>query len=261
MPFNYDSEWEEQASAPDTPSSGNWKIYHKSDGLYVLEDDGTEHGPLAAGDMLASTFDSDGDDDVDAAAGGTGIDSSGDTGIAHVSSGTWSVDKVKRYILFEGGMLETGSTPPDSGIIGNYEFFQYDIGDDSVFNIPLPLGWEVGTDIIVAVRWAIDEAYATASGEVQWRVAWSATPDDASEALDSPTHSGTVDSGDVNIPATAKTLTETQITIPGTNITADDELGVTFSRIAISDGTDPTADPGVISVALIYTSDAVGEAV
>jgi hypothetical protein len=259
MPYNYDAEWEEQASAPDTPSSGHWKIYHKSDGLYVLEDDGTEYGPLAAGDMLASTYDSDGDDDVDAAAGGTGIDSSGATGIPHVSSGTWSVEKPKRSYIFEGYALESGTTPPDSGTLGNYEFFLYDIGDDSVFNIPTPPGWEVGTDFTLRIRWAIDEAYATGSGEVQWRADWSATPNDESEALDSPTHSGQVDSGDQDIPATAKTLKQTDITIPGTNIAADDELGITLSRIAIGDGSDPTADPGIISVALVYTSDELGE--
>lgn len=41
--------FEEQASAPSTPAAGNWRIYFKSDGFYLIEDDGTEHGPVDAG--------------------------------------------------------------------------------------------------------------------------------------------------------------------------------------------------------------------
>jgi hypothetical protein len=63
MTKNYDATWEEQASAPSTPASGLWKIFHKSDGLYILQDDGTQHGPfnsiqelpVAASDMWPST--------------------------------------------------------------------------------------------------------------------------------------------------------------------------------------------------------------
>jgi hypothetical protein len=49
MAFNYQSEWEEQASAPANPATGNWKIYFKATGMFILEDDGTEHGPFNAG--------------------------------------------------------------------------------------------------------------------------------------------------------------------------------------------------------------------
>ena len=48
MPFNYNSEWEEQASAPSTPASGNWKIYPKSDGFYAIDDAGNEYGPFSS---------------------------------------------------------------------------------------------------------------------------------------------------------------------------------------------------------------------
>ena len=69
MTKNYDATWEEQGSAPSTPASGLWKVYFKSGGMYVLEDDGTEHGPfnqstqlegelfLAANDGWPSTTD------------------------------------------------------------------------------------------------------------------------------------------------------------------------------------------------------------
>jgi len=39
----------EQGSVPSTPSTGDWKLYFKSDGLYTLGDDGTESGPLGTG--------------------------------------------------------------------------------------------------------------------------------------------------------------------------------------------------------------------
>lgn len=39
---------QEQGSTPSNPPTGYWQLYAKSDGLYYLEDDGTEVGPLAA---------------------------------------------------------------------------------------------------------------------------------------------------------------------------------------------------------------------
>ena len=168
--------------------------------------------------------------------------------------------RVKKCVHFEGEQLAVGSTPPDSNTVGNYLYFQYDIGDDSKINMPMPFDWVVGTDLMVAIRWGINEAYATANGEVQWRVNWSAVPNDGSEAIDSPTHSGQVDSGDINIPATAKTIQQTEITIPGTNIIANDEFGIKLSRIALVGGVNPTADPGIICVGVVYTADKLGAA-
>jgi hypothetical protein len=46
MPFNWNSTWAEQGSAPDTPATGQWKLYFKSDGLYIVDDAGAETGPL-----------------------------------------------------------------------------------------------------------------------------------------------------------------------------------------------------------------------
>jgi len=54
MVKNYDAEWEEQGAAPGNPAATNWKIYFKADGLYVLEDDGTEHGPIVP-EVVATT--------------------------------------------------------------------------------------------------------------------------------------------------------------------------------------------------------------
>ena len=47
--------------------------------------------PAGAGDMQKATYDSDTDDKIDAAAGGTDLDTSGSTGVPSISAGTWSV--------------------------------------------------------------------------------------------------------------------------------------------------------------------------
>lgn len=43
----------ERGSDPGNPSSGRWRIYFKSDGLYFIEDNGTVVGPLSAGGLAA----------------------------------------------------------------------------------------------------------------------------------------------------------------------------------------------------------------
>ncbi|MHC4501810.1 MAG: hypothetical protein ACYTFI_00775 [Planctomycetota bacterium] len=170
--------------------------------------------------------------------------------------------RVKRSLDFSGAQLERGATAPTAVPVGDYTTWEYDIGDDSILDaFEVPHDWASGTDLSIEVHWQINEAYATANGEVQWRVEWSATPDDASESIAAPTHSGTIDSGDVNIPATARHLTKTTIgTIAGASIAAGDEIGLTLSRIALVGGTDPTADPGAIHVHVAYTADKLGEA-
>ena len=39
----------QEGSAPGTPASTQWKLYTKTDGLYVIDDAGTETGPFGAG--------------------------------------------------------------------------------------------------------------------------------------------------------------------------------------------------------------------
>lgn len=47
-----------EGSAPSTPGTGKWRIYTKSTGLYVVDDAGTEYGPLAADGAAAHIADS-----------------------------------------------------------------------------------------------------------------------------------------------------------------------------------------------------------
>lgn len=37
---------QEEAGTPSTPGSGKWAVYFKSDGIYIIDDTGAEHGPL-----------------------------------------------------------------------------------------------------------------------------------------------------------------------------------------------------------------------
>jgi len=201
--------------------------------------------------------------DIGGVAGKAGVHFRGeDDSIVSIGSGGVLMSgtaRVTKCYQITNAALGKGSTKPDEIIVGNYWGWSYDIDDDSVFTIILPDDWAVGTDVLIYVRWAIDEAYATANGEVRWEATWSATPADSTEAIDV---AGTTDnSGDVNIPATAYFLTETLVeTIPGASLAAGDEIGITLKRVAIGDGTDPTADPVATCVGFTYTADKLGEA-
>lgn len=196
--------------------------------------------------------------------GVVGITNLGDGGATNYASfaadGTFTLAgtaKANVCFQFANASLGKGSVAPDEIIVGNYWGWSYDINDDSVFTIKLPDDYASGTDVEIHIRWAVNEAYITNSGEVQWQATWSAHPADASEAIDD---AGTTDdSGDINIPATAYFLTQTLIeTIPGGSLSAGDEIGITIKRIALVGGADPVADPVVTCVGFIYTVDKLG---
>ena len=169
--------------------------------------------------------------------------------------------RVKKEFSIDAISLSPGATGPDATILGDYYGFSYDIDDDSVTGFELPYDWASGTDVEVKIYWYINEAYATNSGEVQWQIEWSATPTDATEAVDAPTHTGTIDYGDQNIPATAKYLTKTSAgTIAAASLAEGDFIGMTVSRIDVDDGSDPTADPVIVRIEVEYTSNKLGEA-
>lgn len=61
---------QEEGSTPSTPGTGKWKLYFKSTGIFIVDDAGTETGPLGeagvgSGDMLKATYDTDNNDIVD----------------------------------------------------------------------------------------------------------------------------------------------------------------------------------------------------
>jgi len=150
-----------------------------------------------------------------------------------------------------------GGTAPTQDILGNLNDWKFDIGDDAVMTRMLRTDWAEGTDLAVGVCWYIDEAY-TPDKEVQWRVKWSALPHDFSEAVDAPAHSGQIDSGDIDIHAIAKRMGMSIVgIIPGASLSAEDMLGFTLSRIAVTND-NPTAKPGAHHLDIAYLSDKLG---
>lgn len=165
--------------------------------------------------------------------------------------------RVTKEIILAAAYLERGVTAPDLSLLGDFLTWSYDINDDSVITALIPDDWAPGTDIIIKVHWFIDEAYA-ADKEVKWQCEYSLCPHDETEAIDAPTHSGTLTSSSQNIPAVAKRLTETQIgAISAASISAGDEIGLTLTRIA-ADNDDPTADPQVVHLEIMYTANKLG---
>lgn len=193
-----------------------------------------------------------------------GITTIGDGGAANYAAfaidGTLSLAgtaRVTKCHTFANQDLSQGGTKPDQVLLGNYIGWSYDIGDDSVFVFPVPCDWAVGTDITVVIRYYIDEAYGTANAEVRFDFDWTAVPADATEAVDGA--SATVQGADQNIPGTAKFLQQYSVgSIAGASLAASDEVGISFSRIALTAGANPTADPVVTCIGITYTADKLG---
>lgn len=136
----------------------------------------------------------------------------------------------------------------------------FGINDDMHALFEVPHDWATGTNFEIKVYWYIDEAYGVGA-EVQWQITWAACPTNASEPIDNPTHTGTIDFGDQNIPATAKFLTKTPAgTIAGGSLSVSDVVALNVSRVALDGGTNPTAEPVMIRLEIDYLSDKLGEA-
>lgn len=168
--------------------------------------------------------------------------------------------RVKKEFTIDAINLDKGNQGPDAVILGNSIGYSYDIGDDSVMNFEVPYDCDTSEDIKIEIYWYINEAYATGDGEVQWRAQWSACPSNGTEAIDAPTHTGTIDFGDQNIPATAKFLTEVSGLIAAASIEAGDFVSMTIDRIALDDGNNPTADPVIVQIEVEYTMNKLGKA-
>ncbi|HUV66105.1 MAG TPA: hypothetical protein VMW24_19590, partial [Sedimentisphaerales bacterium] len=175
--------------------------------------------------------------------------------VTAIGNARWEREK-----SFTSVSLAPGSTGPDQVIVGNYIGESYDIGDDSVLTFEVPEDWDESTAWTVKIYYAINEAYVTASGEVQWRIRWSACPFDTAETIAAPTHTGTCDFGDDNIPTAAYTPTTVSSTIAAASLAHGDIVGFTVDRIALDGGTNPTADPVLLRIELHYIADVLGEA-
>lgn len=168
--------------------------------------------------------------------------------------------KVDKHLSIQNANLGKGNTAPTQVILDNYNGWEFDINDDSILDIELPHELDTSEDIIIHISWYVDEAYSVSNAEVQWQLDWSATPHDSTEPIDAPTHGGTIQTGDINIPAMAKSIHHvTNMVIDAGNITdTHDLIGVKISRIALNGGSNPFAKPTVVGVHLEYTADKLG---
>ena len=167
--------------------------------------------------------------------------------------------RVTKELIFYATALGKGGTAPTESIVDNFNIESYTIGDDSVVKFEMPSDWATGTDLTVGLHWACNEAYVTASGEVQWQVTWRAVK--TGEAYDSAGASGTIEHEDINIHATARALVETDLgIIAGASLEAGDVVGMTLSRVALDAGTDPTAEAEVLLMEVKYIADKLGTA-
>lgn len=198
----------------------------------------------------------------------TGVNTFGDGGVTNyaqfASDGElklFGTARVIRHIDFDNAALGKGATAPAQIVLGTFNGWEYDISDDSHVDFVLPHDHAIGTGIVVHIRWYCGEDRVTNSGEVQWRCAWAALPTDSSETIDSPTHSGTNDTADIDIPTNANELLETAlVTISGASLTHMDSIGLDIERVALQAGSDPTAKPTIINIHVEYTADSLGEA-
>lgn len=151
-----------------------------------------------------------------------------------------------------------GAAAPATVYLGNYMGFEFTTNDEVYYSFEVPYDWDSAEDIAIEIHWYIDEV-ALVTKEVRWNVMYTCTKEDSSEAVDHAT--ATLDSGDIAIPALAKRLVQTELVIPAAALQADDVVGIIIKRVAIVDGTAPTAKPTMVGALLEYVADKLGEAV
>jgi hypothetical protein len=169
------------------------------------------------------------------------------------------VGTARTYKLVNLGIdgLAQGASAPSVVKLGNFYGYGFTKGDDGyVRAFELPCDWDSTTGITVKIHWYINEAYATRSGEVRWNILYTPRAE-SGEAVDSG--SLTLDFGDVNIPAVAKHLIETEATIPAANLAVDDVIGMILTTVSLTAGVDPTAEPVCVGIEIEYVSNKLGE--
>lgn len=152
--------------------------------------------------------------------------------------------------------LATGAAAPVVSRVGNFYGYAFSLNDDGyIRSFEIPYDWDTSVNPIMKIHWFCDEAYVTRSGEVRWQVNYTPCAE-TGEAVDGATIP--LDTGDINIPATAKFLIESTITLTG--IAFEDVIGMQLKRIALVGGTGPVAEPTVVGLELEYRSNKMGEA-
>lgn len=162
------------------------------------------------------------------------------------------------HVSVENANFGKGTTAPSQVIIGDYNGWEFTIGDDAVMTVELSHEVDADNDIEVHFTYVINEAYATNNGEVQFQVDYSLVPNGGGEVITAPGSSGTLVTGDINIPTVAYEAAHViTMVIPAADYSNGDLIGLTFSRIAIDAGNNPTAHPVVLGLHLEYTAKTI----
>ena len=136
--------------------------------------------------------------------------------------------------------------------------YAFTIGDDGYAMFETPTDWDSSTAISVHFHVYVDEDFDVTGAEMRFQATYSCIPEDGSEAIDGATHTGTLDSGDVNIPSTAKGLLEIDMGELA-NVASHDSIHLKISRIAINDGTEVSAEPIITQAEYSYYANKLGE--
>ena len=155
--------------------------------------------------------------------------------------------------------LGKGAAAPGTIYLGNYMGFEFTSGDSVYYSAEVPYDWDESTDLLVELHWYVNEAVGDPVKEVAWELHYTATTETGTEAADAG--SATIASGDIVIPTVAKHLTQTTLAIPFAALAHDDVLGIKIERVAIADGSAPTAKPVLVGAMIEYTAHALGEAI
>lgn len=156
--------------------------------------------------------------------------------------GTARVEKEFRLDL--AGTGGGANSPTFDNDFSPFDGFNYSINDDAHWVFEIPSEVDTSEPIAIHIHWFIDRAFASESGEVKFDITYRAVKEDGTEPVDSGGQTATITSGDTNIPAVAKALTETEVgQIVAANIEQDDVIGIDLSRVALIDGNNPGGAP------------------
>ena len=161
-----------------------------------------------------------------------------------------------QHISIQNANFGKGNTAPSQVIIGDFNGWEFTIGDDAVFTIEMNHDVDATKSIEIHFTYVVNEAYVTNGGEVQFQAEYSVIPHNGNgDTLIVPKASGTLTTGDMNISTLAyEPQHSASMTVPVADFNVGDMIGITFSRIAITDGNNPTANPVITTLHLEYES-------
>jgi hypothetical protein len=153
--------------------------------------------------------------------------------------------------------LATGAAAPTVRRLGDFYGYEFDLNDDGFIRpFEIPYNADPSEPVEILIQWYINEAYGLSNGEIKWQIKFS--PRQPGEAVNAG--SASLDTGDINIPATALHLAENSIVIPAASLSPDDVIGMQILRIALTGGVNPAAHPVIVRLELSYISNKLGEA-